>query len=137
MIALIYSLIALGIVAFVAGWLRNRHLRKQLQRGEISEMPTIKQRRPDGCCGKHAVCEKELTLQSVGKPIEYFEDEELDAFANRPSDAYSPEEVNQFEEVMTTMRPDEVQKWIHSLGERGINLPDELKDEAIMLMEEG
>jgi len=131
---LILLLIALGVVAGVAGYIRNRELKKQLERGEIDEMPTIR-KRPEGCCGKHAVCEKDQLLAAAGKDVEYFDDEELDAFRDRPSDQYTPEEVAQFEEVMTTMRPDEVQDWLRSLNLRGINLPDDLKDEAIMLME--
>ena len=78
MLALILSLIALGLVAFIIGWLRNRSLNKQLQRGEIEEMPHISKPRPDGCCGKHAVCEKEELAAALGQPIEYFDDEELD-----------------------------------------------------------
>ncbi len=134
MFQLILLLIALGVVAGVAGYIRNRELKKQLERGEIDEMPTIR-KRPEGCCGKHAVCEKDQLLAAAGKDVEYFDDEELDAFRDRPSDQYTPEEVAQFEEVMTTMRPDEVQDWLRSLNLRGINLPDDLKDEAIMLME--
>lgn len=134
MFQLILLLIALGVVAGVAGYIRNRELKKQLERGEIDEMPTIR-KRPEGCCGKHAVCEKDQLLAAAGKVVEYFDDEELDAFRDRPSDQYTPEEVAQFEEVMTTMRPDEVQDWLRSLNLRGINLPDDLKDEAIMLME--
>ena len=134
MFQLILLLIALGVVAGVAGYIRNRELKKRLERGEIDEMPTIR-KRPEGCCGKHAVCEKDQLLAAAGKDVEYFDDEELDAFRDRPSDQYTPEEVAQFEEVMTTMRPDEVQDWLRSLNLRGINLPDDLKDEAIMLME--
>lgn len=134
MFQLILLLIALGVVAGVAGYIRNRELKKQLERGEIDEMPKIR-KRPEGCCGKHAVCEKDQLLAAAGKDVEYFDDEELDAFRDRPSDQYTPEEVARFEEVMTTMRPDEVQDWLRSLNLRGINLPDDLKDEAIMLME--
>ena len=123
---LLLSLLGLCLVALVAGWLRNRTLQAKLRRGE----------RPEGCCGKHAVCEKEqLMADALAPDIEYFDDEELDAYKGRASNAYSPDEAAQFEEVMTTMRPDEVAAWLRSLQLRGINLPDELKDEAIMLVE--
>ncbi|WP_071122405.1 phospholipase [Prevotellamassilia timonensis] len=132
---LLLSLLGLCLVALVAGWLRNRTLQAKLRRGEISEMPHIR-KRPEGCCGKHAVCEKEqLMADALAPDIEYFDDEELDAYKGRASNAYSPDEAAQFEEVMTTMRPDEVAAWLRSLQLRGINLPDELKDEAIMLVE--
>lgn len=135
MTILLLSLLALCIVAFTAGWIRNRRLRKQLERGEISEMPGIR-KRPEGCCGKHEVCEKEALLAAALKDkIKYFDDEELDAYKGRPGDQYTPEEVKQFEEVVTTMNPGEITDWLVSLQLREINLPDDLKDEVMILME--
>ncbi len=136
MLVLILSLLALCIVAFIAGKLRERSLKKQLERGEISEMPPIKKARPDGCCGKHAVCEKEQLAQAMTQPAEYFEDEELDAFKGREAEDYDEAEVEQFDEVLTTLRPTEVAAWLRSLQVRGIALPNDLKDEAFLLMEE-
>ena len=49
---IIYILIALAaaaVIAFVAGSLRNRSLKKKLAQGEISEMPTVVQP-PQECC---------------------------------------------------------------------------------------
>lgn len=135
MLVLLLSLIALGLIAFIAGIVRNKMLKEKLNRGEIDEMPHIKQRRPDGCCGKHAVCEKDQLLEAFTQPIEYFDDEELDAYKGREADQYSAEEIEQFEEIMTTMREDEVPSWLHSLQLRGINLPNELKDEAMLFVE--
>lgn len=137
MLILVLSLVALFLVALVAGWLRNRILQRKLERGEIDAMPTISQSRPDGCCGQHEVCEKESLLTAVSKGrIDYYDDEELDAFRGRPSDAYSPEEVERFEEVLTTMREDEVAGWVRSLQLREVNLPDELKDEVFLIVGE-
>ena len=110
MLVLILSLIVLCVIAAIAGWLRNRSLKRQLERGEINEMPHIK-KRPEGCCGKHAVCEKDEMAAALAQPIEYFDDEELDSFKGRPSDSYTPQEVEQFEEVMTTMQPQQVAAW--------------------------
>jgi hypothetical protein len=45
------------------------------------------------CCGKHAVCEKMKAVQAVNEPVEYYDDEELDIFKNRPSDSYSENET--------------------------------------------
>ena len=135
MLVLLLSLIALGLIAFIAGIVRNKMLKEKLSRGEIDEMPHIKQRHPDGCCGKHAVCEKDQLLEAFTQPIEYFDDEELDAYKGHEADQYSAEEIEQFEEIMTTMREDEVPSWLHSLQLRGINLPNELKDEAMLFVE--
>lgn len=84
------------------------------------------------CCGLHEVCEKE-SLRAL-EDVEYYEDEELDRFRGRTT--YSDEEIEEFREVLYTMRTDEVAGWLHSLELRRVNLPDELKDEVLLLVEE-
>ena len=86
------------------------------------------------CCGQHAVCEKELLMQAATEPVEYFDDEELDRYRGRASDAYTPEEEEEFREVLMTTLTREVGDWLRSLELRGISLPDGLKDEALLLM---
>ena len=44
--------------------------------------------------------------------------------------------MEQFEEVLTTMREDEVAAWVRSLQLRGVNLPDELKDQVLLIVGE-
>ena len=73
-------------------------------------------------------------LEAAVREIEYFDDEELDTFANRPSDGYTDDEVEQFAEVLHTMKQDEVASWCRSLHLRQIALPDQLKDEVFMLI---
>lgn len=65
--------------------------------------------------------------------IEYYDDEELDRFKGRDSDAYTDEEIEQFSEVLYTMRPEEVKGWTRSLTLRGISVPNPLKDEVFAL----
>ena len=134
MIYLVFSLILLAVVAALLGWLRNRRLHRQLERGEISELPTLKQVEDMECCGQHEVCERDSLLAAVSKEIEYFDDEELDRFKNRAADSYSDDEIEQFAYVLHTMQPDEVAAWSRSLTLRGIELPNELRDEVILLI---
>lgn len=133
---LILSLVALFFVALIAGWLRNRHLQRKLERGEIKEMPKIRKTRADGCCGQHETCERESLLAAVSKDIEYYDDEYLDTYRGRESDEYSDEEIEQFEDVLTTMHEDDVAGWVRSLQLRGINLPDALKDQVFLIVGE-
>lgn len=128
---LIYALIALFIIALIAGSIRQWWYHRK---GE--EVPDIQEPHPDGCCGQHEVCEKDSLLAAVSRDIEYYEDEELDAYRGRPSDEYTNEEVEQFQEVLYTMKSDEVAGWVRSLQLRGINLPDDLKDEVFMIVGE-
>ena len=72
-------------------------------------------------------------MEAAIKDIEYYDDEELDAFQGRESDTYTEQDVEQFSEVLYTMRPDEVKGWTRSLTLRGINLPNQLKDEVFAL----
>lgn len=89
------------------------------------------------CDGTNVKCEQVCQMEAATKPVEYFDDEELDAFAGRPSDGYSDEEAAQFADVLETLRQNEVRPWNRSLILRGINMPDQIKDEFIALAEEG
>ncbi len=73
-------------------------------------------------------------MEASVKEIEYYDDEELDAFIGRPSDSYTEEEVEKFSEVLYTMKQEDVAGWNRSLLLRGINIPDQLKDELVMLI---
>lgn len=86
------------------------------------------------CCGQHEVCEKDLLRTSAVQETDYYEDEELDRFRGRT--AFSEEEVEEFREVLYTMRPDEVASWVRSLERRQVPLPNELKDEVFLIIEE-
>lgn len=132
---LLSALALLGILAFVLG--KMRRFRKPASPApDGGAAPAPEAARPEGCCGQHAVCEKDSLLAAVSRGVEYFEDEELDRFRGRPSGGYTPEEVEEFEEVLTTMRPEEVPAWVRSLQLRGLNLPDALRDEVILLVGE-
>lgn len=136
MIHLIISIIFLGIVAFVAGYIRDRQMRGKLERGEITELPSIQQVQDMECCGQHETCEKDSLLAAVSREIEYYNDEELDRFRGTPADAYSAEETEEFREILYTMRDDEVAGWVRSLQLRAVELPDGIKDEVFLIVGE-
>jgi epoxyqueuosine reductase QueG len=87
------------------------------------------------CDGTNVKCEQVCQMEAATKPAEYYDDEELDAFRGRRSDEYNDEEATMFAEVLETLRPDEVRPWSRSLIVRGINMPDQIKDEFIALAE--
>ena len=78
-------------------------------------------------CGINCFCDKMVTRRQLSEEIVYFEDEELDAYKGIAADAYTKQQVAEFEEVLTTMRAEEVPEWLHSLHLRGISLPKELE----------
>ncbi len=89
-----------------------------------------------GCCGMHITCEKDSLLASVSPEIEYFDDEELDAFRGRGAAEYQPQEIEQFRDVLLTLLPDDIAPWARSIQLRGITLPEPVRDELLMLVAE-
>lgn len=75
-------------------------------------------------------------MRASTEPIEYFDDEELDRFRGRAADSYTTDEEEEFREVLYTTLNREVADWLRSLQLRGIALPESLRDEALMLVEE-
>lgn len=88
------------------------------------------------CCGQHEVCEKDSLLAAVSKDIEYYDDEELDTYRGRSGMDYNDAEIEEFRYVLETMREDEVAGWMRSLMLRGVMLPEEMKDEVLMIVGE-
>lgn len=119
----------------VAGYFYNRNIQKKIERGELKEAPPVVDVDSE-CCGQHQICEKESLLAAVSKKIEYYDDEDLDRFKGRSSNEYTDEEIDEFREVMFTMKEEEVAGWSRSLQLRGIELPDELKDELFLIVGE-
>ena len=132
---LIISLVLLGIIALIAGYIRNKRLQQKIEKGERDRMPEVKEADIE-CCGQHEVCEKDSLLAAVSKKIEYYDDEELDQFIGKEANAYTDEETNQFRDVLYTMQDIDVAGWVRSLQLRGIELPDDLKDEVFLIIGE-
>lgn len=86
------------------------------------------------CDGHDTRCEQECMLEAATRAPEYFDDEHLDRYAHRPSDQYTETEIEEFADVLYTLRPEDVKPWSRSLVVRGINIPDSLKDELLTLM---
>lgn len=133
--ALIIGLALLGIVTAVIGFFQQRKLKEQLKKGEITEIPEP-QEIEEECCGQHATCEKDSLLAAVSKDIEYYDDEELDTWKHIASDQFPPEAVEEFRHVFYTLQETEVAGWVRSLQLREIELPDEIKDEVLLVVSE-
>jgi hypothetical protein len=127
---LLFGVIFLGIVAALIGYFGNRNGKKAAENAE----PTLPV--DPECCGQHEICERDSLSIAAGQKIEYYEDEELDSYAGIASDAHSDTAIREFEDVLYTLRKEEVADWLHSLQLRRINLPDLLKDEAFFLLNE-
>lgn len=125
MLYLALSLIALGIITAIIGKLSKN-----------SDALPADNTSCSSCDGQSDKCEQECMMEAATKDIVYYDDEELDKYAGRPSDSYTDREVEEFGEVLYTLRPEEVREWNRSLILRRINLPDQLKDEVVMMIED-
>ncbi|MCD7898517.1 MAG: phospholipase [Bacteroides sp.] len=129
------GLLIVAVLALVLGWMRNWHLQKKIERGELDRMPEATEIDTE-CCGQHATCEKDSLLAAVSKKIEYYDDEELDAYKGILANAYTSEQVEQFSDIFYTMQETDIAGWVRSLQLRGISLPDDLKDEVFLVLGE-
>jgi hypothetical protein len=89
----------------------------------------------DDCCGAHEVCEADSLLSSSDK-AEYYEDEELDLYQGREAGSYTDEQIEQFREVLFTLKEREVAGWLKSLQIRQVNPPEIIREEALMIVAE-
>lgn len=88
------------------------------------------------CCGMHVTCERDSLLSAVSAEIVYYDDEELDVYAGRPSESYTEAETEQFRDVLLTLLPHDIAGWARSIQLRGIELPAEVRDELLLIVAE-
>lgn len=101
----------------------------------VAEPPTEKTDRNVECCGAHEVCEAE-TLLTLSDKIVYYSDEELDLYRGIAPEEYRTEAVEEFREVLLTLQQHEVAGWLKSLQLRRVELPLEIREEALMIMDD-
>lgn len=125
------AMVAVGVVLYLLD-LRSR---KNEPQDAAPEAPKVADCDAD-CCSSHEVCPSEMMLEGCNAEIVYFDDEELDAFKGRAADAYTPEEEEQFRDVLYTLLPADLLPWEQSMKKRGIILPSAIRNEFVMLYAE-
>jgi hypothetical protein len=125
---MIYIVLSIA-VALIAALLITKFIdRKEPEKTEAAE-------RPDDCCGAHEVCESD-SLLSIAETIEYFNDEELDAYKGFEPSEYSDEQIEEFRDVLLTLQEKEVAGWLRSIQLREISLPETIREEALLIIRE-
>lgn len=125
MAILVIAIILLGVIVAISA--------KVFGKGE-TDAPIREKGGCATCNGDNAKCEQECMMEAATKEIEYYDDEQLDTYRGRAADGYTDEEAEEFREVLYTMRQDEAEGWNRSLILRGINVPNQIKDELIMMI---
>lgn len=133
-IILASALAALGIFSWIVSHFNLFGANKKKESPDSQEEPTDTEE-STACCGQHLVCQKDKRLMAQSEII-YFDDEELDAYKGIAADQYDDEALALFSEVFNTVRPEEMIDWLNSLRMREIELPLELRDEALMIVSE-
>ena len=123
------NFILIGILVFiVAGFFI---LRKFYRNTPVDEHHDHEHGSEDGvCCGRHTNCAKGYDNSNL-----YFDDEELDRFKGTNPEEYSDSDIEEFRNVLYTMKEDEVDNWVHCLQTRGIELPPQVKEEVLMMLQ--
>lgn len=87
------------------------------------------------CCGAHEVCDFDQ-IKMDETIIEYYDDEELDEYKDKKESSYTSNQIDQFREILYTLKTSEIRYWLLSIERRKIILPSILVSEARMLMAE-
>ncbi len=126
--------VCLGVFIVVIFEIRARKEQKKDTSApeKTSSKPTVS----DGeCCGQHLVCERETLLQTNAK-VEYYDDEELDALTGIAPEDYTEEQHQMIREVFDTLQEKDVAGWVRSMQLRNIQLPADIREEALLIVVE-
>ena len=127
-------LTALAVVGTVL-WLLDRRGRQRDAQGNLLPNQVVEpdQTCSDDCCGTHEVCPSEQLLRGELCDIIYYDDEELDQYRGRSADGYTEDELEQWRDVLYTLKHDDLLGWERSIKKRGIAIPDVIKEELMGL----
>ena len=130
-------LTALAVVGTVL-WLLDRRGRQRDAQGNLLPTQVVEpdQTCSDDCCGTHEVCPSEQLLRGELCDIIYYDDEELDQYRGRSADGYTEDELEQWRDVLYTLQPADRLGWERSIKRRGIIMPQPIRDELLMLLQE-
>lgn len=127
----IVALGGLGIVTAILGLLFPKRGEGEPVGAEVSPPPS-----QGGCCGMHMTCERDSLLSAVSTKIIYYDDEELDRYQGVGASDYTAESVEEFRDVLITLEATDVAGWVRSLQLRDIEIPEELKPELFLIVQE-
>ena len=96
---------------------------------------TSQQSCADESCALHSICPSEQLLagECRQQQVIYYDDEELDAFIGRDENGYTPDEEEQWRDVLYTLRPADLLGWGQSIKHRGLVMPASIRDEFLQL----
>lgn len=136
-ILLLTILVVGGAIVWVIDRLFYRHHDEEpADEGDATEV-TTRQGCTDETCGLRTICPSEQILAGeCRQEITYYDDEELDRFAGRDADSYSPEEEELWRDVLYTLLPADLLGWGQSIKHRDLKMPTAIREEYLQLARE-
>lgn len=133
---LILFILLVLLTAFAIEWRERKRKPSHSSKSpaDTQAKPTVAAR-PEGCCGEHLVCEQQTLLHPKSAP-DYYDDEQLDELADIPAAGFSSEQYAAVREVFDTLREEDVEGWCRSLEMRRIELPQDIREEALLIVKE-
>jgi len=125
---LLISLVVIAAIAFLTTWIGQKI---RARKGEVEEEAASEPM--EECCGAHEVCETDL-INKLSEEIIYYEDEELDAYKNFEENDYNDDQIDEFREVLYSLKEKEIEGWIKSLDLRKIEMPSVIKSELVFML---
>jgi len=125
---MLYLSLGILLIVIVAYFVSKQNRDNSDERSSGSEVAS-------DCCGAHDVCEAESLLSSSDE-ILYYEDEELDRFRGTAQNSFTDDSIEEFREVLYSLKEEEVSAWLKSLQLRSVTLPEIIKEEALMIVSE-
>ncbi|MDO5017226.1 MAG: hypothetical protein Q4E10_02550 [Porphyromonas sp.] len=120
------ALIAVLLIVAMTGSLYLRKMRRD-NKGQIpADGPCTQEHSCSGCCGGTACFNSKIKQKPL---LVYFEDEELDRFRHRTGNDYTDAEVEEWNEVLHTLRPEELSAWAKSIKLRRLVMPASVASE--------
>ena len=135
-------LLAILVLGGAVVWLIDKlFYRRSADDDAAVEEVTAEEPTATGCadesCGLRPVCPTEQLLagQCETKPT-YYDDEELDRFAGRSEGDYTPDEEEQWRDILYTLLPSDLLGWGQSIKHRGLTMPTAIREEFLQLAAE-
>jgi len=123
-------IILVGLFLYV-----NSRPKRKVEAGSVAEPIEESHLVASDCCGAHEICEF-VESDFKEETIIYFDDEELDQLRNVRESDLTADQIDELREVLYTLKPEEINKWLISIGRRHIHFPAILQQEARQLIAE-
>lgn len=124
--ALLILLVVVGLVIMIITLINRR---------KHEQEPEVKFEIDEECCGAHEVCDRDSLLNKDCE-IVYYDDEELDILSGKPALNYTKKEVEEISDIFYTLQEKDVAGWLKSLQLRNIELPSDIREQAILIVSE-